>query len=115
MSANLREQWPKLVMIAKMKRQQSRKDLCEYFASDTNFLRAIREIMKNVVQSKIPLSRSEIRKLFPLKRSLLYLTKKTLHTPEYRKRFKQVGGAIALPILLPRIAHVLGLLYKTIA
>lgn len=106
MSAKLRKQWDRLQIIANAKSKKTRIELIKQFSSEIDFVVAIREICKNIVNRNIPLSPKQVRRLKEHKRDILYLTQRTVNTPAYRRRVNQVGGW--LPIILPLVATVIG-------
>ena len=105
MSALLRKHWYKLELLSSLKSGPLRKQLLKVFSGDQEFCQVLREIAKNTVNNKVPLSASQVLKLKKYKRSILSLSKRKLAKTRKRKLVIQSGGW--LPTLIPLVAAIL--------
>lgn len=107
MSANLREQFPKLEMIAAAKKQKTRRALLEAFADDDNFFKAVRELVKNTVKKNIKITEKQRKKLIRYKSLLFSIFNKKTSKKRRRKLMIQTGTGVFIPLILPLAAAVI--------
>lgn len=72
-------------------------------AADPSLINAITECVCNILKGRIPLSKSQKRRLASYEKDLLHLVDKK-RSIKYKKRLLQKGGGFMLPALLAPIA-----------
>jgi hypothetical protein len=108
MSDNLRKGISELRGVFKIKNPCERKIVLKHNLARKVLYKCLREISKNIVNKKIPLSYSQKQKINRNSRIIKRLARGTKNKQTRKKLTQQVGGAI-LPWLIPIITTLLNL------
>jgi hypothetical protein len=112
MSTNLQRNWQVLKLVASVNSPALRKKLLTQLCKSDDFLKALREICKNTVSRRVPLTTQQAKRLKRHKQAIFDLSDKKTPVTRRRKLAEQSGGAI-LPILIPIVASLLGEVLKS--
>jgi hypothetical protein len=112
MSSTLQRNWQVLRLVASVNSPTLRKKLLEQLCKSDDFLRALREICKNTVLKKVPLTTKQAQRLKKHKKAIIALADKKVPKTK-RKKFVQQSGGAFLPILIPIVASILGEVLKS--
>lgn len=107
MSENLKQQFPKLELLSKIKQKKLRQTLLRVLSKDEAFCKAVREITKNTLKRNIKLSDREKKRLFRYRKTILALVHKSNNNLIQRRAICQTGTGIFLPIVVPLVADLL--------
>ena len=104
MSENLRKCFPKLEVLAQIKSKKSRRQTLSAM-SDDSLYHAIKEIISNLLQKNIKLTRNQRRSLSRCKKTIVTIAK---HKGKANRKHIVVQSGGFLHILIPAVAAVLG-------
>lgn len=106
MSKNLRENYHTLVVISQAKPKLRNAILLK---ADNRLIKALSEIIFNILNGKVDLSLTHVKKLRKKRKALYKLAKKSVPVKEKRKLLVQTGGLLP-GIIVPALSLLISLL-----
>ena len=112
MSANLRTQLEKLMIVAAEKTMDKRITLLKAFANDPKFFKAVRELAKNTINKNITLNKQQRAKLISHQKVIRSLVKKKTSIKQKRRLLIQKGTGFFLPLIVPLAVAIISKLVE---